>query len=60
VEEEGSRGETETRRRKEESGRRRDGRRLEESVLEVRGVFLVKDLEGGPGDRVSKGAVRSS
>ena len=37
-----------------------NGRSLEESVLERRGVFLVRDLEGGPGDRVSKGAVRSS
>jgi hypothetical protein len=35
-------------------------RSLEESVLEWRSVFLVRDLEGGPGDRVSKGVVRSS
>ena len=37
-----------------------NGRSLEESVLEWRSVFLVRDLEGGPGDRVSKGVVRSS
>ena len=35
-------------------------RSLEKSVLEWRSVFLGKDLEGGPGDRVSKGVVRSS
>ena len=34
--------------------------RSPESVLEWRSLFLVWDLEGGPGDRVSKGVVRSS
>jgi hypothetical protein len=47
-------------RRGEEIERRCRGRSLEKSVLEWRSVFLVRDLEGGPGDRVSKGVVRSS
>ena len=49
VEEEGSRGETETRRRKEESGRRRDGRKLEESVLELRGRVSGEGPRRRPG-----------